>query len=180
MNIRKILRALAGGLYLLLGLLFVFSGLQNAHKLWRVATPNLHFLKTTGSVEEVVKHGNPDSEGASRGVPFVAEVKFSYSLNGSRFVSNTLSPSCTWCTPNEVFDAVGARPSQLAVGTRVPVFVQHDSPGVAYIQLSTGSDVRDEFAFTLLWLVIAPLFLYWHYGAWGRSEEESQQTVGKP
>ncbi|WP_426100977.1 hypothetical protein [Massilia sp. TSP1-1-2] len=62
MNIRKILRALAGGLYLLLGLLFVFSGLQNAHKLWSVATPNLHFLKTTGSVEEVVKHGNPDSE----------------------------------------------------------------------------------------------------------------------
>lgn len=169
------LRTLIGGLYLLFGLVFVYAGLQNAHKLWRVATPNSHYLETTGSVEEVVKHNNPDSEGGSRGVPFVAEVKFTYSLNGSRFVSNTLSPNCTWCTPKEVFDAVGARPSRLAVGTPVPVFVQHDSPGVAYIQLPTRSDVRDQLGFTLLWLVIAPLFLYWHHGTWGRTAEDDSQ-----
>ena len=164
------LRTLGSGVYLLIGLVCVYGGVQDAYKLWLVATPNAHFLKTVGSVEEVVKHAHPDSEQRSRGVPYVAEVKFSYSLNGSRFVSNTLTPDCTWCTPNEVFDAVGVRPSQLAVRTPVAVFVKRDSPGIAYMQLATRSDMWDQLAFTLLWLVIAPLFLYWHHRMWGRTK----------
>jgi hypothetical protein len=160
---------LVAGIYILFGLAFVYAGVENAQKLWLVATPNAHFLKTAGAVEEVVKHAHPDSEQRSRGVPYVAEVKFSYASNGSRFVSNTLSPNCTWCTPNEVFDAVGARPSQLAVGTPVAVFVHRDNPGIAYMQLATRSDMWDQLGFTLLWLVIAPLFLYWHRGTWDRT-----------
>lgn len=53
------------------------------------------------------------------------------------------------------------------------VFFKRDKPEVAYLQLSTKADVLHQTGFTLLWLVIAPLFLYWHYKMWPGREPES-------
>ncbi len=161
-------------LYLLFGLVLVKVGLENAQKLWDVATSNRQFTKGVGVIEEVIKHANPVYEyGDQPAIPFVAEVKFSYSANGTRYVTNTLSASCSWCSPKDVLDVTGVRPSKLAVGTPVAVFFKNDKPEVAYLQLSTKADVLHQTGFTLLWLVIAPLFVYWHYKMWPGRKQES-------
>jgi hypothetical protein len=161
-------------LYLLFGLLFVKAGVDNAQTLWDVATPDRQFAKRAGVVEEVIKHRNPVFESAdNHGIPFVAEVKFSYSVDGTRYVTNTFSARCYWCSPKDVLDVTGFRPGKLAVGTPVAVFFKRDKPEVAYLQLTTKTDVLHQTGFTLLWLVIAPLFLFWHYKMWPGRKPES-------
>ncbi len=155
---------LARAFYLLLGLGFIYAGIASAQKLWLVAAPDTQFIKTTGAIEEVIKHANPDHNDGSSAGPFLAEVRFAYAIGGARFVSNTLSANCTWCSPADVLRATGQRPGKLAVGTPVHVFVKRDSPAVAYIALSSKSDVWNQLWFTLLWLVVGPLFIYWHCG----------------
>lgn len=72
-------------IYLLFGLFLVIAGLDNAHKLWLVATRENQFFETKAVIKEVIKHANPiRGDGASQAVPFLAEVKFSYSVNGER------------------------------------------------------------------------------------------------
>jgi hypothetical protein len=114
-----------GILCLLFGLVLVKAGVDNAQKLWDVATSNRQFTKSAGVVEAVIKHDNPVYESADyNGVRFLAEVKFSYSVNGARYLTNTLSASCSWCSPKDVLDVTGVRPGKLAVGTPVAVFFE--------------------------------------------------------
>jgi hypothetical protein len=168
------MRLFMGALYLVFGLVLVASGLRNAQKLVDVVASRAGFTQSVGVIEEVTKHDNPVYESTDHGgIRFLAEVRFAYSVNGTRFVANTLSASCTWCSPQDVFDVTGYRPSKLAPGTRVAVFFKHDKPELAYLLLSTNSDVLREAGFTLLWLVIAPLFVYWHFGMWIAGKPES-------
>ena len=155
---------LAHAFYALLAAAFIRVGVQNAQTLWLVVEPDSHFDRRTGAIEEVIKHRDPGYDGVGQPT-FVAEVKFSYSVNGARFVSNTLSARCSWCSPKDVFDATGRRPSLLARGTPVKVFVKRDAPAVAYLQLSSNDDVIEQAWFTLLCLVLAPCLLYFHHGA---------------
>jgi hypothetical protein len=163
-NTCRVRLILAHAFYALLAAAFIWVGVQNARTLWLVVQPDSHFDQRTGAIEEVIKHRDPGYDGVGKPT-FVAEVKFSYSVNGARFVSNTLSARCNWCSPKDVFDATGRRPSLLARGTAVKVFVKRDAPAVAYLQLSSTDDVIEQAWFTLLCLVLAPCFLYFHHWA---------------
>jgi hypothetical protein len=168
------MRLFMGAIYLIFGLVLVASGLRNAQKLVDVVASRGGFTQSAGVIEEVIKHDNPVYESTDHaGIPFLAEVKFAYTVNGTRFVSNTLSASCTLCSPKDVLDVTGFRPGKLPPGTRVAVFFKPGKPELAYLVLSSNSDVLREVGFTLLWLVIAPLFVYWHFGMWTAGKPES-------
>lgn len=158
--IRNFIRAL----YCLFALVLIcLPGWQNAQTLWLVSQPNSQFEETRGTIAAVIKHSNPLDDGADwERVPFLAEVKFDYTVDGAAFSSNTFSADCTWCTPKDVFTTTGYRPSQLAVGTPVAVFSKRGHPQTAYLKLASKRDVLSQFGMTFLWLILGPAFVLWH------------------
>lgn len=155
------------GFCLLTIVVFIWSGLRLARTVWLANTPASAFSEVPGKVIEVIRHVVSVGDGSTN--EHLAEVKFSYTYAANNYVANTFSPLCTQCTPEEVLNTIGERPSQISSGKRVRVFVNNNDPKIAYLSLPSSRQLVEQSLFALLFLLIGPAFAYW--GFW---------QIGKP
>jgi hypothetical protein len=154
------------GFCLLIIAVFFWFGVRLANQLWVANNPASAFIEVPGNVVEVIRRVVSDLPG--RDAEHLAELQFAYSYAGNTYRSNTFSPLCTYCAPQDVFNTIGERPSLINPGRIVKVFVKRSDPKVAYLNLPNSSELVKQLLFTLLFLLVGPAFAYWMFRQIGK------------
>jgi hypothetical protein len=126
------------------------------------------FEKVDGRVEEVRRHVvGQGGHGAAPAINRVlAEIRFSYPHGNGRAVANTASALCVYCEHQEIVRLTGKRPSSLAYGEKIAVYVDPSDTTVAYLEKPSTAGLPSQLAIALLWLIAAPSFALVVYRNW--------------
>ncbi|MEO6280597.1 DUF3592 domain-containing protein [Roseateles sp.] len=157
------MKNLPQALMLVLGLAWLCGGLLSAFSLVEALRPDEAYFRTEGEVLGVQKHTD-SNEGVVR---HLAEVSFQYGVDGRQLRANSLTPLCQRCTPDEVFQVLRMRPSQVPEGLKVAVWVLKSNPERAYLALPSKSDVVRQCIAVLCLLIAVPAFFAWQFKLWG-------------
>lgn len=101
----------------------------------------------------------------------VFEVVFSYPINGALHVSDTFSPLCHHCAPDDIRRVTGLHPRDLKPGTPVQVFVNPGRGSPAYLAIPGGADWAGQLAHGLLFLLGGPAFVWIFVAVWEQADE---------